>query len=108
MTYKEIMFLLEKGYSKEEIDSMDKEDDQAPAPAPAADPAPEPEKDPAPEPEKAADVDLLAAIKELTAAVQANNRAAAEMGANIIDPQADAVNLMRGLGNIPNTKGENK
>jgi hypothetical protein len=104
MTYKEIMFLLEKGYSKEEIDNMDPED-EAPAPAaePAAEPAPEPAKDPAPEPEKA-DVDLLTAIKELTAAVQANNRAAAEMGANIIDPQADAVNLMRGLGNIPNNK----
>ena len=100
MTYKEIMFLLEKGYSKEEIDNMDTEDE---APAPAAEPAAEPAQEPAPEPEKA-DVDLLTAIKELTAAVQANNRAAAEMGANIIDPQADAVNLMRGLGNIPNNK----
>ena len=99
MSYKDIIILLSAGYTKEEISGMDAaEPDPAaipqPAPQPDAQPAPQPEAQPAPQP------DLLAAIRELTAAVQANNRAAADMGANIIDPIKAGQQAMAGIGGL--------
>lgn len=125
MSYKDIIILLNAGYTKEEIAGMDdSQPDPQPAPAaiphpnpqpaPAAIPQPEPQPDPqpAPQPEPAPDAqtapaapaapqpDLLAAIRELTAAVQANNRAAADMGANIIDPIKVGQQAMAGIGGL--------
>lgn len=109
MSYKDIIILLNAGYTKEEISGMD-----AAQPDPAAIPQPEPQPDPqpAPQPEPAPDAqtapaapaapqpDLLAAIRELTAAVQANNRAAADMGANIIDPIKAGQQAMASIGGL--------
>ena len=107
MSYKDIIILLSAGYTKEEISGMDAaEPDPAaipqPAPQPDAQPAPQPEAQPAPQPEAqpAPQPDLLAAIRELTAAVQANNRAAADMGANIIDPIKAGQQAMAGIGGL--------
>lgn len=107
MSYKDIIILLSAGYTKEEISGMDDaqpDPQQAPAapqPEPQPDqPAPQPEQpDPAaiPQPEQP---DLLAAIRELTAAVQANNRAASDMGANIIDPIKAGQQAMAGIGGL--------
>lgn len=110
MSYKDIIILLNAGYTKDEITGMD---DSQPDPqsAPAAIPQPEPQPDaqpapaaPQPEPhpdaQPAPQPDLLAAIRELTAAVQANNRAAADMGANIIDPIKAGHQAMAGIGGL--------
>lgn len=118
MSYKDIIILLSAGYTKEEISGMDADQpDPAastqPAPQPEAQPAPaapqpepQPDAQPAPQPEPQPDAqpapqpDLLAAIRELTAAVQANNRAAADMGANIIDPIKAGQQAMAGIGGL--------
>ncbi len=135
-SYSDIVLMLRAGYSREEIDAFPDEDTapapapQAPAPAPQA-PAPQapapqaaasetpeepaggansqPVQEPSPAPQTAQDGsgDLLAAIKALTAAVQGSNRAAAEMGANIIDPQTAGVNALAGMSNIKFDKGGN-
>ncbi len=110
MTYKDIIILLSAGYTKEEISGMDDAQPE-PQPAPAApQPAPQPELQPdpqpapqpelQPDPQPAPQPDLLAAIRELTAAVQANNRAAADMGANIIDPIKAGQQAMAGIGGL--------
>lgn len=114
-SYSDIILLLRAGYSREEIDAFDDEDN---VPAPQAAPAetreepaenanaqPVPEPSPAPQAAEGGSAELLAAIKALTAAVQTNNRAAAEMGANIIDPQTAGVNALAGMSNINFDKG---
>lgn len=124
-SYADIILMLRAGYSREEIDAFNDED-TAPAPqaapsetreepaeatnaqpVPETSPAPQPVPEPSPAPQ-AADAgnnELLAAIKALTAAVQTGNRAAAEMGANIIDPQTAGVNALAGMSNINFDKG---
>lgn len=106
MTYKDIIILLSAGYTKDEISGMDdSQPDPAaipqPEPQPDAQPAPAaPQLEPQPETQTAPQPDLLAAIRELTAAVQANNRAAADMGANIIDPIKAGHQAMAGIGGL--------
>lgn len=114
MTYKDIIILLSAGYTKDEISGMDdNKPDPQPAPAAIPQPAPQPEPqpdaqpapaapqlEPQPETQTAPQPDLLAAIRELTAAVQANNRAAADMGANIIDPIKAGHQAMAGIGGL--------
>ena len=80
MNKEQINFLISAGYSIEEIMQMQPEPaaDPAPAPVPAADPepAPEPAADPGPAPAPAADpttAALLAAVQQLTQAVQLGN-----------------------------------
>lgn len=121
-SYSDIILMLRAGYSREEIDAFSDEDTspapQAAAPAPQAVPSetpeeptenanaqPVPEPSPAPQAAEGGSTELLAAIKALTAAVQGNNRAAAEMGANIIDPQTAGVNALAGMSNINFDKG---
>lgn len=114
-SYSDIILMLRAGYTREEIDSFSDEDS---APAPQAAPSetreepagatseqPVPEPSPAPQAAEAGTTELLAAIKALTAAVQTGNRAAAEMGANIIDPQTAGVNALAGMSNINFDKG---
>lgn len=117
MLSSEILELVRAGYTKAEIQAMD---DAAPAPAadpvPAAEPAaPSPAADPVPAAEPAAPAapaapdwqqQLFTQLGALTAAIQGQNRAQAEMGAQIIEPYAAGVNTLRGLVNIPN-KEEN-
>ena len=127
-SYSDIILMLRAGYTREEIDAFSDED-AAPAPVPqaapsetreepagatSAQPVPEPspapqaaEPSPAPQAAEAGTTELLAAIKALTAAVQTGNRAAAEMGANIIDPQTAGVNALAGMSNINFDKGGN-
>lgn len=116
-SYSDIILLLRAGYSREEIDAFDDED-TAPAPQAAPSETPEepaetansqpvPEPSPAPQTAEGGFTELLAAIKALTAAVQTGNRAAAEMGANIIDPQTAGVNALAGMSNINFDKGGN-
>lgn len=110
MTYKDIIILLSAGYTKDEISGMDdSQPDPAATPQPAPQPEPQPDAQPAPaapqlepqpETQTAPQPDLLAAIRELTAAVQANNRAAADMGANIIDPIKAGHQAMAGIGGL--------
>ena len=123
MNAQDILTLLRAGYSKSEIDAMSREKaaettknetdnlpaetpqaTQKPAPAPAEPPkAPaEPPKAPA-EPPKAAGTELdrlFSELRNLTAAIQQSNRAAADMGANIIDPQTAGINALANLGNL--------
>ena len=103
MSYKDIIILLSAGYTKDEISGMDDtqpEPQPAPAAIPQPEPQPEPQPDPQPAPQPDPQPDLLAALRELTAAVQANNRAAADMGANIIDPIKAGQQAMAGIGGL--------
>ena len=105
MSYKDIIILLNAGYTKEEISGMDAAQPD-PAAIPQPDPQPAPQLEPAPDAQTAPAApaapqpDLLAAIRELTAAVQANNRDAADMGANIIDPIKVGQQAMAGIGGL--------
>lgn len=118
MLSSEILELVRAGYTKAEIQAMDAAPAAAPA-APAADPvpaaepaAPAPAADPVPAAEPAAPAapdwqqQLFTQLGALTAAIQGQNRAQAEMGAQIIEPYAAGVNTLRSLVNIPN-KEEN-
>ena len=109
-SYSDIILMLRAGYTREEIDAFSDEDT---APAPQAAPSETPEEpvqetnaqnvqepSPAPQAAESGSSELLAAIKALTAAVQTGNRAAAEMGANIIDPQTAGVNALAGMSNL--------
>ena len=105
MLSSEILELVRAGYTKAEIQAMD----QAPAdPVPAAEPAESvPAADPAPAAAPAATTpdwqqQLFQQLGSLTAAIQGQNRAQAEMGAQIIEPYAAGVNTLRGVANIPN------
>lgn len=116
-SYSDIILMLRAGYTRKEIDAFSDEE-TTPAPAPQAAPSetneepagatnaqPVQEPSPAPQTAEASTTELLAAIKALTAAVQTGNRAAAEMGANIIDPQTAGVNALAGMSNIKFDKG---
>ena len=115
MNINDILALGRMGYTKEDIEKMTA--DPAPAPVKTADPAPAPAKAPdhAPAPTKAAEPPkadgseldrLYSKLSELTAALQASNRAAADMGANIIDPRALGVNALAGLSGYTTNKEE--
>lgn len=119
MTLQEILMLGKMGYTKADIDAMEREKaaddaninaDPKPATptvpaspaAPAAPAAPVAPAAPA-EPPKAEGTELdrlFSKLSELTAALQASNRAAAEMGANIIDPRAEAVGALATLSGL--------
>lgn len=120
MTYADILTLLRAGYTKDEIDAMEVPADpaaqpetqpadpapEAPAPeqAPEAQPAdPAPEAQPAAKPETPADPtqQILHQLTELVRSVQAQNREAAEIKGNIIEPGAQAMDTLRSLGGIP-------
>lgn len=113
-SYRDIMLLLRAGYSKTEIDAMTDEELQdepntqteqkptEPVNVPQG-PTSAPVEPVQPVPQPASDMDkVLQQLSALTAAIQGNNLAYAEMGAEIIDPQQTAVNVLRGMGGIPN------
>lgn len=110
MTLSDILTLGKMGYTKAEIDALMEREKPAEETKPETDPKPaapvqdtqkpaalpvDPKPDPKPaEPPKAAGTEfdrLMKRLDELTAAMQENNRAAAEMGVNIINPRAAAV-----------------
>lgn len=102
MTLQEILALGKMGYTKADIDALmgrenapqETKKEETPKPA---EPVKVPEK-PAEEkhePPRAEGTQLDRLFKqlgELTAALQAQNRAAADMGANIIDPRSAGIN----------------
>jgi hypothetical protein len=114
MTYADIIIMLKAGYTKEEIEAMDQT--EAPAAQPEtqpANPAPEaPAEEQAPEAQPAAPAapaeapadptqQILQQLTELVRSVQAQNRGAAEIRGNIIEPGAQAMDTLRSLGGIP-------
>lgn len=107
MTYADIIIMLKAGYTKEEIDAMDQPSDPAAQPeTQPADQAPEaPSEEQAPEAQPAAPADptqqILQQLTELVRSVQAQNRGAAEIKGNIIEPGAQAMDTLRSLGGIP-------
>lgn len=121
MTYKEILTLLQAGYTKDEINSMDTGDTDTPdhstSSIPAAIESPsilsQPSSQsgeavpssPAVEPEPAAPADptqqILEKLTELVRSVQSNNRENADMGGKIIDPHESAINTLRSISDIP-------
>jgi len=115
MTYADIIIMLKAGYTKEEIDAMDQPSDPAAQPeTQPADPAPEaPSEEQAPEAQPAAKAEaqpaapadptqqILQQLTELVRSVQAQNRGAAEIKGNIIEPGAQAMDTLRSLGGIP-------
>ena len=98
MQLSDVIALIGAGYSKAEIEAMEAQDqidnpDQAPA-APQPSPV---QPDPAqPESAPAHDPELLAAIKQLTAAVQHNNVINSQQPAGIVpeDVQQEADKLL--------------
>lgn len=111
MTYADILTLLRAGYTKDEIDAMEDPADPAAQPeTKPADPAPEaPAEEQAPEAQPAAPTEapadptqqILHQLTELVKSVQAQNRGAAEIKGNIIEPGAQAMDTLRSLGGIP-------
>lgn len=113
MTYADILILLKAGYTKDEIDAMEKPEQAAPAVEPEAQqaaPAPEaPAEEQAPEVRQAAPTEapadptqqILHQLTELVRSVQAQNLGAAEIKGNIIEPGAQAMDTLRSLGGIP-------
>lgn len=111
MTYADIIIMLKAGYTKEEIEAMDQP--EAPAAQPEtqpSDPAQEaPAEEQAPEAQPAAPAEapadptrqILQQLTELVRSVQAQNRGAAEIKGNIIEPGAQAMDTLRSLGGIP-------
>ena len=85
MTITERLELIRAGYTREEIASFEPETPAAPEPE--TPPAPEPETPPAPEPANNNDA-VLAAINNLTKAIQLSNLKAANVGAdNTLTPE---------------------
>lgn len=114
MTYKEILTLLQAGYTKDEINSMDTGDTDTPDhshpssvdPIPSSQPAEAVPSSPAveqEEPSAAPDPmgQILKQLTELVRSMQANNRGSADMGAEIIEPKQQALSTLRSLGGIP-------
>jgi hypothetical protein len=116
MTYADIIIMLKAGYTKEEIEAMDQPEQAAPEAQPEtqpADPAPEaPAEEQAPEAQPEAPAapaeapadptqKILQQLTELVRSVQAQNRGAAEIRGNIIEPGAQAMDTLRSLGDIP-------
>lgn len=103
MKTSEILELVRAGFSRAEIMAMD--NDNLPAEtqpeeiqpaAPAETAAPSPVETQTPDWQQ----QLFTQLGALTAAIQGQNRAQAEMGAQIIEPYATGVNTLRGLVNI--------
>lgn len=95
MQLSDVIALIGAGYSKAEIEAMEAQDqidnpDQAPQPSPVQPDPAQPESAPAHDPE------LLAAIKQLTAAVQHNNVINSQQPAGIVpeDVQQEADKLL--------------
>lgn len=125
MTYKEILTLLQAGYTKDEINSMDTGDTDTPdhsaSSLPAAIESPSilsqpssqsgeavpssPAVEPEPQPKVPAPADptqqILDKLTELVRSVQSNNRENADMGGRIIDPHESAINTLRSISDIP-------
>ena len=115
MNAKNILELVRAGYTKSEIEAMVNEnaDDKKPDPVPESPaqvaetetPEAEEQEDRKPPVSPGTELDrLYAELRNLTAAMQANNRAAADMGAKIIEPQKAAINTMRELASVPEPK----
>lgn len=109
MKTSEILELVRAGFSRAEIMAMDTENPPAetqPEEIRPAAPADQPAEPAAPSPVETQTPDwqqqLFTQLGALTAAIQGQNRAQAEMGAQIIEPYAAGVNTLRGLVNIPN------
>ena len=124
MTIKDILDLGKMGYTKEDIEALIARENAAqgaksedkPKPAepaqvpqnqepPKADPLTASKK----EPPKADGTELdrlFAKLSELTTALQAHNRGAAEMGASIIDPRIVGVNALSALSGFGTNKKE--
>lgn len=124
MTIQDILTLGKMGYTKADIDAL-VERENAPHGAKSedkpkpAEPAQTPQKQEPPktdpltaskkEPPKADGTELdrlYAKLGELTAALQAQNRAAAEMGASIIDPREAGVNALSALSGFTTNEKE--
>lgn len=104
MKYDEIVKLLERGLTPDQIMALDKA--PAPAPEPAPTPAPEPAPTPAPTPASEPGInDVLNAIKNLTTAVQAG----AILGAVQPDQPkpADALDVMKQISQPYGPKNDN-
>jgi hypothetical protein len=114
MTYADIIIMLKAGYTKEEIEALDQP--EAPAAQPETQPADTaqeaPAEEQAPEAQPAAPAapaeapadptqQILRQLTELVRSVQAQNRGAAEIRGNIIEPGAQAMDTLRSLGGIP-------
>lgn len=119
MNAQEILELVRAGYTKTEIDAMGRENaaettnaENVPVPEPSAQAtqteaqdATEAKTEHEPPVSPGTELDrLYAELRNLTAAMQANNRAAADMGASIIEPQKAAINTMRELADVPAPK----
>ena len=98
MKTSDVIALIRAGYSKAEIEAMEAQDQiENPDPAPAAQQPSPVQPDPAqPESAPAHDPELLAAIKQLTAAVQHNNVINSQQPAVIVpeDVQQEADKLL--------------
>ena len=127
MTYKEILVLLNAGYTKDEISAMDLPDNQQvpqqdsahesaagassllssaapPVPSPSAgeDEVVPASSSPAMEPDPMGQLQSM--FQDLMTQLQQNNRAQVDMGAKIIDPHESAINTLRSLNSIPNNQ----
>lgn len=110
MTYADIIIMLKAGYTKDEINAMEQPEQAAQPEAQQAAPAPEaPAEEQAPEAQPAAPAEtpadstqqILQQLTELVKSVQAQNRGAAEIRGNIIEPGAQAMDTLRSWGGIP-------
>ena len=123
MNVNDVLSLVNAGFTKAEIMQMFPQDTNTPA-APADQPAAAPDPAPVVSPENTQPADppaapaapaageigmpqLFGQLRELTQAIQAQNRAYAEQGTDIIEPYAAGVNTLRGLVNIPNKEETN-
>lgn len=109
MTLSDILTLGKMGYTKAEIDALMEREKPAEETKPETDPKPAapaqdaPAQDstkPRPEPAAPAGTEfdrLMARLDALTAQMQEQNRAAAEMGANIIDPRKAGISGIAAL-----------
>ena len=115
MTYREILVLLNAGYTKSEIDAMsddkpadatknsDVQEHSEPVNVPQNETssASDPVETPATE-KPESDYDRLSKqLAELTAAMQSANRSGAEMGGQIIGPKETGINVLREIGGVP-------
>lgn len=120
MNYSDVQNLLAQGFTPEFIMGLEgpvtaqnaqeathPEPDQKPVPsteAPQEAPAPAQEAPAQSNPPAAPGTELdrlFTELRNLTTALQASNRAAADMGANIIDPQTAGRNALTALGGLP-------
>ena len=127
MTYKDIIILLNAGYSKDEIDAMEIPNSQpipqpssandaagapsllssAPPESPLSDgseivPVPDPPAMESQQNQEASQMEQLQSMfKDLITQLQSNNRSQVEMGARIIDPHESAIQTLRSISDMP-------